>query len=143
MKLTRFQNIVLGIGGVTALGVGLSILAVPHAFYAGYGIGPGTGPDLLSELRAPGAGLAALGAVMLGGILRRAPAPVAVAVALIVYLAFPAGRLVGLLVDGVPSAGILAALAIELAIAAACLVAFAGPSRSGASSVGGARVSAS
>jgi hypothetical protein len=44
--------------------------------------------------------------------------------ALTVFLAFPAGRLVGLLVDGVPSASVVGALAVEMAIAALCLFAF-------------------
>jgi len=63
MKLT--QKIALGVAGITALGIGTVIVAAPHAFYASYGIALGPDPSLLSELRAPGAGLAAFGAVML------------------------------------------------------------------------------
>jgi hypothetical protein len=75
-------------------------------------------------LRAPAAGLVALGILMLGGIVRHAWAQLPIAAALTVFLAFPAGRLVGLVVDGMPSVGILGALILELAIAALCLVAF-------------------
>jgi hypothetical protein len=124
MTLNRMQKVALGISGATSLGIGAFILAAPHAFYASYGIALGPDPSLLSELRAPGAGLAASGAIMLAGIFRQALAQVAVAVALVVFLAFPAGRLVGIAVDGLPSPGILAALALELAIAAFCLFAF-------------------
>ncbi|ARE39703.1 membrane protein [Rhodovulum sp. P5] len=124
MTLTRFQKIALGISGITAFGIGAAILTAPHAFYAGYGIALGTEPSLLSELRAPAASLAAFGLLMLAGIVRQGFAPVSMAVALTVFLAFPAGRLVGVLVDGIPSAGLLGALAVELGIAGLCLVAF-------------------
>jgi hypothetical protein len=124
MSLTRLQQIALGIAGVSALGIGAAITIAPHAFYAGYGITLGSAPSLLSELRAPGAGLAVLGAVMLAGIVRRSLTEAAFIAALVVFLGFPAGRIVGLLLDGLPSAGILAALVFELAVAALCLVAF-------------------
>lgn len=118
------QKIALGIAGFTSLGIGGFILAAPHAFYANYGVALGQDPSLLSELRAPGAGLAAFGAVMLAGIVRPALRQTAVVSALTVFLAFPAGRVAGLAIDGIPSSGILGALVLELAIAALCLFAF-------------------
>lgn len=124
MTLTLFQKIALGVAGLTALSIGGFIVAAPMAFYAGYGISLTPDASLLSELRAPGAGLAALGALMLAALPRPALAPAGLAAALVVYLGFPAGRLVGLMVDGIPSAGILGALAIELAIAALVVSAF-------------------
>ena len=42
----------------------------------------------------------------------------------IVFLAFPAGRFIGLAVDGMPSFGIIGALLLEIVIAALCLFAF-------------------
>jgi hypothetical protein len=124
MTLTIFEKTALSISGVTALGIGAFILSAPHAFYAGYGITLGDDASLLSELRAPAAGLAGLGILMLAGIFRQAWARQSIAAALTVFLAFPAGRLVGLVADGMPSGGILGALILELAIAALCLVAF-------------------
>ena len=122
MKL--LQKIALGISGVTALGIGTFILAAPNAFYASYGIMPGSDPSLLSELRAPGAGLAAFGTIMLAGIFRQALSQSAVVAALTVFLAFPAGRVLSMAADGMPSSGIVGALILELAIAAFCLFAF-------------------
>ena len=124
MTLTLLQKIALGTSGATSLGIGAFILSAPFAFYASYGIALVPDPSLLSELRAPGAGLVASGAIMLAGIFRQGLAQVAVAFALAIFLAFPAGRIVSLAMDGMPSAGILAALALELAIAAFCLFAF-------------------
>ena len=124
MRPALAEQIALTLAGLTALGIGAFILLAPQAFHAGYGIAPVRDPSLLSEMRAPAAALAALGALMLLGLRRRAMMPVSVAAALTVYLAFPAGRLVGLAVDGMPTPGILGALVIELAIATLCLFAF-------------------
>lgn len=132
--MTPVQKIALGIAGFTALGIGGFILIAPSAFYESYGIILDPNPSLLSELRAPGAGLAAFGAVMLAGIFSPALRQAAVVAALTVFLAFPAGRVFGLVADGIPSSGILGALVLELVIAALCLVAFrrgAGPSVDG------------
>ena len=118
------QKIALGVAGITSLGIGAFILAAPVTFYASYGIMLGPDPNLLSELRAPGAGLAVFGAVMLAGIVRPALRQAALVAALTVFLAFPAGRVVGLAVDGLPSVEILGALMLELAIAGFCLFAF-------------------
>lgn len=124
MKPTLFEKIALGLAGLTALTIGAFILFAPHAFYAGYGIALGEDVNLLSELRAPGAGLAGFGLLMLLGILRHAVLPVGMAVALTVFIAFPAGRLVGVAVDGMPSGNVIGALVVELIIAALCLAAF-------------------
>jgi hypothetical protein len=137
MTLNRFEKSALGVSGVTAFGIGAFILAAPQTFLASYGIVPGNDPSLLSELRAPGAGLAALGGVMLAGIRRPASAQAAMVAALTVFLAFPVGRVVGLWADGRPSDAILGALIVELAIAALCLAAFAARIRRSAAAPGG------
>lgn len=122
--MTLIQKIALGVAGMTSIGIGAFIMTAPLAFYASYGIALGQDPSLLSELRAPGAGLAAFGVVILAGIIRPALRYTSVVAALTVFLAFPAGRVLGLLADGIPSGGILGALGLELAIAALCLFAF-------------------
>ena len=124
MQLTRFQKITLGISGATAVIIGTCIALAPHAFYASYGITLEQDPNLLNELRAPGAGLAVFGALMLAGVFRSAMAPIAPAVALTVFLAFPVGRIVGIVVDGMPSGSVIGALAFEIVIAGFLLAAF-------------------
>lgn len=118
------EKTALCISGATALVIGASILISPQAFYSSYGITLGEDASLLSELRAPGAALAVLGVLMLLGIWIRTFLPISIAAALTVFIAFPAGRVVGMAMDGMPSGGIVAALFIELAIAGLCLVAF-------------------
>ncbi|MAM62203.1 DUF4345 domain-containing protein [Maritimibacter sp. UBA3975] len=124
MTPTRFEKIALGLAGLTALTIGAFILFAPHAFYASYGITLGDDASLLSELRAPGAGLAGFGLLMLLGIWRHAVLPIGMTAALTVFIAFPVGRLVGLAVDGMPSGNVIGALTVELIIAALCLAAF-------------------
>lgn len=133
MQLTRFQKITLGISGLTALAIGTFITLAPHAFYASYGITLGQDPNLLNELRAPSAGLAISGALMLAGVVRAAMAPIALAVALTVFLGFPVGRIVGIVMDGMPSGSVIGALAFEIIIAALLLAAFK-PTRTAGSS---------
>ena len=124
MQLNGIQKFALGLSGITGLGIGLFIALAPHAFYASYGIVLGQDPNLLSELRAPGAGLAVLGAIIFAGILRAAIAPASLAAALSVYVAFPVGRILGIVLDGMPANSIIGALAVELIIAGLLLVAF-------------------
>lgn len=128
MKTTVFQKTTLAIGGVTALAIGTFLLCAPQAFYASYGVTLDQDPSLLSDLRAPGTGLAAFGGVILAGAFREALTSIAVIAALTIYIAFPFGRVVSLLVDGTPSSGILGAFAIELVIACLLILAF-GPLR--------------
>ncbi|MFK8034762.1 MAG: DUF4345 domain-containing protein [Hyphomicrobiales bacterium] len=124
MSLTLFEKVTLGISGLTAAGIGGFIMLAPHAFYASYGITIGDNPSMLSELRAPAAGLLTLGVLMLTGIWRSAVAQLAVAAALVVFISFPVGRLIGVAVDGMPSSGIIGALVLEIAIAALCIFTF-------------------
>lgn len=124
MSITRLEQIALGLSGLTAFAVGASILVAPHIFFASYGITLNKNVSLLSELRAPAAGLVACGVLMLVGIWRASMRPVSKVLALVVFLGFPAGRIMGLIVDGVPSGPIIGALMFELAVALLCLVAF-------------------
>ncbi|MEN8677576.1 MAG: DUF4345 domain-containing protein [Alteriqipengyuania sp.] len=124
MRATLFEKIALGLSGLTALTIGAFILFVPHGFYASYGITLGEDASLLSELRAPGAGLAGFGLLMLLGTWQDAVVPAAMTAALTVFFGFPVGRLVGIAVDGMPSGSVVGALFAELIIAGLCLVAF-------------------
>ncbi|WP_375750613.1 DUF4345 domain-containing protein [Vibrio sp. HN007] len=122
--MSKFQKIILGLSGFIAFIIGSSIALTPLAFYAGYGITLDSDPNLLSELRAPGANLAALGAVIVSGLFIKSLEKSAIAIALVIFLAFPIGRVVGIVADGVPSESVLLALAIEIVMGALLLTAF-------------------
>jgi hypothetical protein len=139
MSVSALEKAALGISGLTAVGIGAFILAAPHTFFASYGITVGDDASLLSELRAPAAGLTAFGVLMLMGIWRTAMTPISKATAMTVFLAFPAGRLIGLVIDGLPSGPIIGALVFELVVAVLCVVAFTRRSEMTRSLLSGAR----
>ncbi len=124
MIVSMFERIVLGIAGVTAFTIGGFIALEPHTFYLSYGIALADAPNLLSELRGSGTNLALLGAVMLVGLFYHPLSKTSIAVAKIVFFAFPVGRVIGIFADGMPSEAILAALTVEIAIAALLVLAF-------------------
>ena len=124
MQLSRIQMAVLFVAGLTACAIGTFIAVSPQAFYLSYGIDLRGNFDLLSELRAPGTNLAALGGLMMAGLFKPALRPTAAIASMLVFTAFAVGRVLGIILDGVPSTAIQLALAIELTIAAACFFAF-------------------
>ena len=124
MNMSKLQSTVLAIAGFTAVIIGSYIALDPHGFYSSYGIDLEGKVDLLSELRAPGTNLAVLGCVMLAGLFKPHLRSLAIMLSLSVFFAFSSGRLLGIALDGLPSEGIQAALAIELVIAGLCFFAF-------------------
>ncbi|SFI65218.1 DUF4345 domain-containing protein [Celeribacter neptunius] len=120
--MSIFAKLTLGAAGLTALGIGLAITFVPHGFYTGYGLDIGSDPARLSELRAPGANLAALGAVIFAGALRPALARLSAALATLVFLAFAFGRAVSWPLDGWPGDKIASAFALEILLGGLCLL---------------------
>lgn len=119
--MNLFQKLTLGTAGLLALGIGIAITFWPHGFYAGYGIELGSNPNFLSELRAPGANLAVLGAIIFAGALNRRMARLSAALGSTVFLAFAFGRGVSMVLDGIPEGGIVAALLVELVVGMLCL----------------------
>ena len=133
MSTNWFQKLTLGIAGLAALGIGLAIVTAPASFYATYGIALGSDPNLLSELRAPGANLAALGALILAGAFRQGMQRLATFLGATVFLAHAFGRIVSMVLDGMPSSGLVQAALIELLIGGLCVaLLWRGTSRSAA-----------
>ena len=124
MLMSKFQKVILGFSGFIAFAIGSLIMIEPLAFYAGYGLTLDNDPNLLSELRGPGANLAALGGFVMAGLLIKSLEKAAIAIALIIFLAFPVGRVISIFADGMPSESVLAALAIEMVVGTLLLIAF-------------------
>lgn len=120
---SRFQGSIIGGSGAVAAAIGTAITLFPSAFYAGYGITLPNDPNLLSELRAPGTNLAALGGIMLVGAFKTRWFDLASLLAVVVFFAFAAGRLVSWVLDGTPNLSILSAFAIEAVIGILVLLA--------------------
>jgi hypothetical protein len=110
-----------------AIGIGTTIALAPQAFYGSSGISLPDDPDLLSELRAPGTNLAVLGALIFTGALRPSMTWISALIGTVVFVAYAAGRLLGIAFDGLPSDPLLLALVIELAIGILCATALRRP----------------
>jgi hypothetical protein len=124
MAMIWFRRLTLGAAGFAAFGIGLAILTAPASFYGTYGITLGTDPNLLSELRAPGANLAALGAIILAGAFYKGLQRLSAFLGATVFLAYAFGRLTSMALDGMPASGLIEATLIELVIGGLCVLTF-------------------
>ncbi|MCH2250167.1 MAG: DUF4345 domain-containing protein [Cognatishimia sp.] len=106
----------LALSGALSLAIGLSVLVIPHAFFASNHIVLGSDPNLMSEIRAPGGLLLAAGLVMLWGVVSRRDRLIALQTSIVVFGMYGISRLLSLILDGVPSTALLIALAIELVL---------------------------
>lgn len=123
--MIRVTQAYLALAALTALFVGLGMLSMPVAFYGSYGIDPTLSPSLASELRSPGVLLTSIGLFFAYGIISPQWRNFALWAAAVFYLGYATARALSLALDGVPSTGLLAAGAFELALglAAAALLA--------------------
>lgn len=106
------------VNGSVAVVIGGAILLFPESVFGRYGIVDTASPDLLSELRAPGALLLAGGVVMLASAWKRRLRRGACLLAMLVFGSYAAGRFVSWAVDGMPSGVLLVATAVEALLAA-------------------------
>lgn len=113
----RSTLVFLFLSGLLLLGIGGAILLVPHAFHAGNGIVLGDDPSLLSEVRAPGGLLTASSILILLGTFRRHLRQPAMMLTVLIYGSFGLARLLGLVLDGMPSNGLMGSTVIELFVA--------------------------
>lgn len=111
--MIRLTQAYLALAALTALFVGLSM---PVAFYSSYGIDPTLSPSLASELRSPGVLLTSIGLFFAYGIISTQWRNFALWAAAVFYLGYATARALSLALDGVPSTGLLAAGAFELAL---------------------------
>ncbi|GAB4518789.1 MAG: hypothetical protein Tsb0010_03060 [Parvularculaceae bacterium] len=115
--MTRaLDSITLIISGAVASAVGIALLAAPKAFFGLNNIELPGDPDMMSEIRAPGALLLTLGGVIVSGAFDPRRARMAMTVSAAVYLSYGCARIASLLLDGVPGAGLLAAMGIEFGL---------------------------
>jgi len=122
--MTRFLiPLFLVLSGAGLVAVGIGTLFTPHAFFASSGAILGTGASLMSEIRAPGGLLLASGIVALVAAVRGAMADAALMLVALIYGAFGAGRLVSMAIDGMPSAALNMAAALELLVTGVALIA--------------------
>ena len=113
-----FTRSALATAGALLGGIGGALILVPQDFLAMSHVVIDSDPGLMSELAAPGGVLLISSAIMLSGAVRIRFAGLALAVGAIVYGSYGAGRLISLMLHGLPPDSLIAAMVIELGIAA-------------------------
>lgn len=112
----------LAISGAIGLVIGISILFLPHAFFASNQVSLGTDPNLLSEIRAPGGVLLAAGAIMIYGALKARFFRMALLTGALVFGMYGASRIISIVLDGIPSSSLIGALVVELIVSGAATI---------------------
>lgn len=111
-------RVFLVLSGALASAIGAAILFVPHVFHAANGIELAADPNLMSEVRAPGALLLVAGLAIFAGALVARWSRSATVIASVLFLAYGSARLVSVALDGAPGAGLLVATVLELVLGA-------------------------
>ena len=114
-------QMLLCLAGTIALGVGLSILWSPTAFYALNHIDLSGSVSLCNEVRASAGMLTASGLVMFLGVLLPRFTLTSGVLATLVFLSYGVSRLGAMAADGLPTASLVWSAAIELAVGLGCL----------------------
>ena len=122
MKSTGTRVLLIVSGLILGL-VGTGILFLPHGFYESNGTILGGEPSLLSEVRASGGLLLVCGIVVLCATFRSSMRRQALTLSALVFLAYGLARLVSMVMDGIPSTGLIVSTGIELLVGALCVVA--------------------
>lgn len=117
-NVMRAGTAVLVVAGSVALLIGGALLLAPEWFHSSSDIDLGGDVNLLNEVRAPGAALAAMGALMLAGAADVRLRYSALLAAAVLYLSYGWGRLTAWALDGTPHTTLLGAMAVELVIGA-------------------------
>lgn len=110
-------RILLAGSGVLLAGIGAAMLTRTEAFLAMSGVEISPDPSLLSELKAPSGLLLLASVIMLAGSVRLRFADLGLTVGTVVYGGYGVARLVGIVMDGLPSGSLLVATLIELVLA--------------------------
>jgi len=120
--MTRlFSRMMLGLSGLIGGYIGISILFDTQKFFAHNGVEITGDPGLMSELKAPAIVLLAAALVLLVGSVKSRFTDMALMIGAIVYGSYGMGRVVSILVDGLPPQPLIAAAVVELGIASILL----------------------
>ena len=120
MHAIRAHQATLSISGLIAVAIGIALLLAPAAMHGANGVELSPNASLLSEIRAPGGALLALGGLILSGAFIPRLRFSATLIAAAVYLSYGFARLLSIAVDGMPATGLIGATLTELVLGALC-----------------------
>ena len=125
MQNSTVLKTILIIAGLIGAGVGGAILFIPEAFHATTGIHLGGDVSLLNEMRASGGALLACGVLVMAGAWVRSLTLTSIVVSALLYLSYGSSRVLSMVVDGMPDAGLVQVAGLEIVIGIVCVFAFA------------------
>ena len=125
MDASQATKPILVASGLVLLAVGGLLLFAPTVMHASNGVHLGDDASLLSDVRAPGGALLALGAIIMAGPFAPWLTLPAAMISATVYLAYGFSRLLSIALDGVPAPGLVYATGIELVLGALSAALFA------------------
>ena len=125
MQDSTVLKAILIIAGVIGAGVGGAILFIPETFHATTGIHLGGDVSLLNEMRASGGALLACGVLVMAGAWVRSLTLTSIVVSALLYLSYGSSRVLSMVVDGMPDAGLVQVAGLEIVIGLVCVFAFA------------------
>ncbi len=110
----RVSRALLACAALIACAVGSALAFFPVQFRQSYGVPTELDAAVLSETRAPGGALIALGLLMAGGSAVKAWRAAGLGVAVATFSGYGLARLLSIVLDGVPSSDLLGATAVEV-----------------------------
>lgn len=117
---TLSKKAALSLTALTSLAIGGLLVFVPGVLFGLNGIVLDPSAAMMSEVRSPGVLILLVGIVATAGLLNQSVERPALTISAGLLLAYGAGRLISLALDGLPPASLLAASAVELGLGAWC-----------------------
>ena len=114
MKNTKSINIFLFLSGIIAFSIGSALLFIPETFQGSNGILLNNDVNLISEFRAPGGFLFASGVLISFGIFVSKLKFTSIVLSTLIYFSYGIGRIIGMIIDGIPNESLVGATAIEI-----------------------------
>jgi hypothetical protein len=114
LSSSKFTRTVLFIAGLAGIGIGTALLIAPVAFQASSGVDIGGSTSLLNENRGIGGVLLLAGIGVLVGAFTPRLALASAALGAVFYLGYGLARLLSVVLDGLPSSTLVAAMVAEL-----------------------------
>lgn len=116
-KMKKSIMLYLFLGGLTLIAVGSFISFTPSLYLAQFIHASELNVDILSEMRGMGGTLSVFGLFILVGSFQARFTKTALSMSILIFSSFSVFRCVGIVVDGLPNNGILAALGVEMIFA--------------------------
>jgi len=124
MKNSKVLKAILFVSGLLLLAIGMATLLTPVEFSARNGIDLHGDISLLNDVRSAGAFLAGSGFVILLGAFIDKLAYTSTIVSIVAYLSYASGRIMSLVIDGMPAEGLVKATVVEIVIGLVGIFAF-------------------